>query len=176
MEAKGNKILIAYFSREGNNYVNGRIVNLPVGNTEIAAKMAERLTNGDLFKIDPAKKYSVDYNTCTQEAQQELRANARPELIAYPDSIDSYDTIILGYPNYWGTCPMPVMTLLEKFNFSSKTILPFCTHEGSGMGRSESDIKKTCPGAKVENGLAIHGADVQGAENEIKRWLKSRGI
>jgi flavodoxin len=170
------KCLIAYFSREGNNYVNGGIVNLPVGNTEVAAKMAERFTGGDLFKIDPVKKYSADYNTCTEEAQKELREDARPELTAYPGSIDLYDTIILGYPIYWGTCPMPVMTFLDKIDFSGKTILPFCTHEGSGMGRSEGDIKRACPGAKVEKGLAIHGASVNGAENEIEHWLKSHGI
>lgn len=169
------KYLIAYFSREGNNYVNGRIVNLSVGNTEVAAKMAEDLTEGDLFKIDPVKKYSADYNTCTQEAQQDLRANARPELTAYPESIEQYEAIVLGYPNYWGTCPMPVMTFLEKFDFSGKTILPFCTHEGSGMGRSESDIRKACPGANVEKGLAIHGTDANNAETEkvIERWLKN---
>lgn len=170
------KCLIAYFSREGNNYVNGRIADLPVGNTEVAAKMAERLTGGDLFKIDPVKKYSADYDTCTQEAKRELRANARPELTSVPEGIDSYDTVILGYPNYWGTCPMPVMAFLEKFDFPGKTIFPFCTHEGSGMGRSEGDIKRACPGAKVEKGLAVHGADVKGAESEIERWLKSYGV
>jgi flavodoxin len=172
MDAKKNKCLIAYFSREGNNYVGGSIVNLPVGNTEVAAEMIERLTGGDLFKIDPVKKYSADYNTCTEEVQQELRENARPELTAYPASINSYDTIILGYPNYWGTMPMPVWTFLEKYDFSGKTILPFCTHEGSGMGRSESDIKKLCPGANVKKGQAIRGGSVKNAGKDIERWLK----
>lgn len=174
MNINQNKVLIAYFSREGNNYVGGSIVNLPVGNTETAAEMVVQFTSGDLLKIDPVKKYSKDYNTCTEEAQQELRANARPELKEYPDSIDQYDTIILGYPNYWGTMPMPVWTFLEKYDFSSKTILPFCTHEGSGMGRSESDIKKLCPGANVEKGLAIRGGSVKSAEKDIERWLKSK--
>jgi len=168
--------LIAYFSREGNNYVNSRIVDLPVGNTEVAAKIVQRLTGGDLFKINPVKKYSTDYNTCTKEAQKELRENARPELTAYPDSIELYDTVFLGYPNYWGTCPMPVMTFLEKLDFSGKTILPFCTHEGSGMGRSESDIRRACPRAQVEDGLAIRGASVKDAGKEIERWLKNHGI
>lgn len=167
------KCLIAYFSREGNNYVRGRIVNLPVGNTEIVAKIISNLTGGELFKINPAKKYSTDYTTCTEEAKKELLVKARPELSAYPDNIDLYDTIILGYPNYWGTCPMPVMTFLDKFDFDGKTIFPFCTHEGSGMGRSEIDIKEACPLAKVKKGLAIRGAYVEDAENEIKRWLKS---
>lgn len=168
------KILIAYFSRKGVNYVGGEIVDLPVGNTEVAAKMVERLTGGELFKIDPVRKYSSDYTTCTKEAQEELRANARPELASYPDSIDAYDTVILCYPNWWSTMPMPVWTFLERYDFSDKTILPLCTHEGSGMGRSESDIKKLCPGAKVERGLAIRGGSINIAESDIAAWLNKR--
>ena len=165
------KILIAYFSRNGKNYVGGNIMDLPVGNTEVAAKIIEKLTDGEIFKIDPIRKYAPDYNTCTDEAKDELRRNARPELKSYLDSLDSYDTIILGYPNWWGTMPMPVWTLLEKYDFSGKTILPLCTHEGSGMGRSESDIKKLCPAARVEKGLAIRGSRVKNAENDIAAWL-----
>jgi flavodoxin len=170
------KILIAYFSRTGNNYVGGDIVNLPVGNTEIAAKMIEKLIGGDLFKIDPVKKYSTDYRTCTNEAQDELRANARPDLTQYPDSIDDYDIIILGYPNWWGSMPMPVLTFLERFDFSSKTILPFCTHEGSGMGHSESDIQKACPQAKILKGLPILGSKVKNSEKEIESWLSEHDL
>ena len=168
----GSKILIAYFSRKGKNYCGGKIVDLPVGNTEVAAKMIEKLTDGELFKIDPIKKYSLDYNICTDEAKDEQRGNARPELTSYPDNLNGYDTIILGYPNWWGTMPMSVWTFLEKFDFSGKTILPLCTHEGSGMGNSESDIKKLCPGAKVEKGLALSGSGVKKAENELVAWLK----
>lgn len=171
-----NKVLIAYFSRAGNNYVGGSIVNLSVGNTETAAKMIEKLTGGIMFRIDPVNKYSSDYPACTQEAQKELRAKARPELTKYPDSIDEYDTIILGFPNYWGTMPMPVCTFLEKFNFSGKKILPLCTHEGSGMGRSESDIKMLCPGADVRKGIALRGGSVKNAEEDIKRWLNDQAV
>ena len=167
-----SKILIAYFSRAGNNYAGERIVNLPIGNTEIAAKIIEQLTSGDIFKLNPVKKYSEDYHTCTQQAQDEKRTNARPELTAYPENIDSYDTIILCYPNWWGTMPMPVWTFLEKFNFSDKLILPLCTHEGSGMGRGEDDIKDLCPGVKLEEGLAIRGGTVNTAEKDIQNWLR----
>lgn len=171
-----NKILIAYFSRPGNNYVNGRIVNLPIGNTEIAAKELQSLTGGSLFKIDPVKKYSEDYYTCTEEAQKELRANARPELSEYLDSIDGYDTILLGFPNWWGTMPMPVWTFLERCGFSGKTILPLCTNEGSGMGNSEADIKKLCPGADVKRGLAIRGGSIGHADREIEGWIGKAGL
>lgn len=167
----GNKILIAYFSRSGNNYVNGSIVNLPIGNTEIAARRLHDLTGGSLFKIDPIKKYSEDYHTCTEEAQKDLRANIRPELSNYLDSIDGYDTILLCYPNWWGTMPMPVWTFLERYDFSGKTILPLCTNEGSGMGKSEADIKKLCPGADVKHGLAIRGSGVNHADRELESWI-----
>ena len=162
--------LIAYFSRAGQNYVNGTIKHLETGNTEVAAKLLSGITGADLFQIVPVQAYSDDYNECIAEAQADQRRNARPELEEYPDSLDGYDTIYLGYPNYWGTMPMCVFTFLEHFDFSGKTISPFCTHEGSGMGRSEADIKRLCPGAKVEKGLGIHGADTAKSEDALKRW------
>ena len=169
-------ILIAYFSRSGNNYVNGSIINLPVGNTEVAAKKIQEITGGELFKINQVNKYSEDYNTCTEEAKRELRANVRPELAEKLDSLDGYNTVILGYPNWWGTMPMPVWTFLENNNFSGKTILPLCTHEGSGMGSSERDIKKLCPDAKLQKGLAIRGGSVKSAGKDIEAWLKKNGL
>lgn len=169
-------ILIAYFSRPGNNYVNGSIANLSVGNTEIATKKIKEMTGGDLFKINQVNKYSEDYNACTKEAQHELRVNARPDLAEKLDSIDDFETIILGYPNWWGTMPMPVWTFLESYDFSGKTILPLCTHEGSGMGNSERDIKKLCPGTKVQKGLAIRGGSVKNADKDIETWLKKNGL
>lgn len=168
-----NKILIAYFSREGNNYVSGNIVDLPIGNTEIAAKFCAEITGGELIKIDPEKKYSDDYGTCTEEAQSELHAGARPALTSYKGSLDGYDTVILGYPNWWGTMPMPVWTFLERYDFTGKAIFPFCTHEGSGMGRSEADIQKLCPGSSVKKGLAIRGSSVKNVKKEIASWLEA---
>ena len=149
-------VLIAYFSRAGNNYVNGQIVNLLVGNTEYAAKMIQGMTGGELFVINPIHTYSEDYTTCTEEAKQELQADARPKLMDSLKSIDEFETIVLCYPNWWGTMPMPVWTFLEGHDFSGKTILPICTHEGGGMGASERDIKKLCAHATIGKGLAIH--------------------
>lgn len=166
------KILITYFSRKGANYVNGSIINLLVGNTETAAKMIQESAGGDLFEIKTVKTYPNDYTETTKVAQIEQRQNARPELAAHVENMDEYDTIILGYPNWWGTMPMAVFTFLEEYDFTGKTILPFCTHEGSGMGHSESDIKKLCPGAKVEKGLPIRGSSVKGAEKEISKWVE----
>jgi flavodoxin len=169
-------ILIAYFSRAGKNYVNGSIQDLTVGNTEVAAKRIQELAGSELFIINQVNQYAKDYDTCTEEAKRELRANARPELTEKPDSIDEFDTIILGYPNWWGTMPMPVWTFLESYDFSSKTILPICTHEGSGMGVSERDIKRLCPNANLQQGLAIRGGSVNRAESEIEEWLRKNNL
>jgi len=161
--------LIAYFSRADQNYFGGRLKNISVGNTEQAARILEKITGADMFKIEPVQPYSKDYNIYISQAQEDQLRNARPELTHYPESIDQYDVIYLGYPNYWGTMPMQVFTFLEHFDFNGKTICPFCTHEGSGMGRSEADIKKLCPGADVRKGLAIQGSLAAQAENELKK-------
>lgn len=166
------KTLIAYYSRKGQNYVAGSIVNLPVGNTEVVAKKIQAITGGDLFEIDTVKNYPEDYTETTHVAAAEKRANARPELTAAVENMAGYDTIYLGYPNWWNTFPMAVFTFLESYDFAGKTIIPFCTHEGSGIGNSERDIKKLCPDAKVLAGLAIRGSNVSRADNEIKNWIK----
>lgn len=163
--------LIAYFSRKYENYVNGMICDLETGNTEVAARIIQKLTGADLFRIEPVQEYARDYNTCIAQAQADQRRNARPELKQYPKNLDSWDRIYLGYPNYWSTMPMAVFTFLEHYDFSGKTILPFCTHEGSGMGGSENDIRKLCPGARVEKGLAIRGGNVSSSEPAVRRWL-----
>ena len=166
-----SKKLIAFYSRAGENYVNGMLKTLDVGNTEVAAGMIKELTGADMFKIEQIQDYPKGYNECITQAQADQKRDARPELKAYPDSIDEYDTIYLGYPNYWSTMPMAVFTFLEHFDFSGKTIKPFCTHEGSGMGSSESDIKRLCPKAKVEKGLAIHGGSVNRSRKDIEKWI-----
>ncbi|MBD5535419.1 MAG: flavodoxin [Lachnospiraceae bacterium] len=165
------KNLIAFYSRADENYVNGMIKQLDIGNTEVAAGIIEKFIDADVFKIEQLQDYAKDYNTCIAQAQEDQRREARPELKAYPDSIAGYETIYLGFPNYWSTMPMAVFTFLEHFDFSGKTIKPFCTHEGSGMGSSERDIRRLCPNAKVEKGLAIRGGSVKQADKEIERWL-----
>lgn len=165
------KKLIAFYSRADENYVNGLIKTLKVGNTEFAAGIIKELTGADLFKIEQAKPYSKNYNECIAQAQADQRQNARPDLKNYPQTLDEYDIIYLGYPNYWSTMPMAVFTFLEHFDFDGKIIKPFCTHEGSGMGSSINDIKKLCPGAKVEKGLAIHGGSVERSRENIEKWI-----
>lgn len=163
------KSIVIYFSRAGYNYVNGEIKYLKIGNTERIANIIAKLTNSEMFKIEPKVEYSKDYSECIEEAKKEQRANARPELKELPNNLQEYDVMYLGYPNYWGTMPMPMFTFLENIDIHDKIIKPFCSNEGSGLGRSEEDIKKLCPKCKVEKGLAIHGANI--TEEKLKEWI-----
>ncbi len=170
------KTLIAFFSRADENYFAGSMRYVEVGNTEIAVGMIREFIDADVFKIEMKTAYSKDYMTCIEEAKQDLRKKARPELVSLPESIDGYDTVILAYPNYWGTMPMAVYTFLDAFDFSGKTILPLCTNEGSGMGSSEREIQKTCPGAMLKKGLPITGSSVGSSKPQIEKWLNQNGL
>lgn len=166
-----SKNLIAFYSRADENYVSGMLKYLTVGNTEVVADMIKELIDADIFKIEQIQSYAKDYNQCIAQAQEDQKHDARPKLKSYPYNIDDYEIIYLGFPNYWNTMPMAVFTFLEHFDFSGKTIKPFCTHEGSGMGNSEKDIKRLCPKAKVEKGIAIYGSSVNRAKKDIEKWI-----
>ncbi len=171
MNLTNKKCLIAYFSRKGQNYVSGRVVYLNIGNTEAVAKMIQEKTGGDLFHIETVTAYPKDYTETTEVAKNELRTKARPKLTGRVENMQAYDVIFLGYPNWWGTPPMAVFTFLESYDLSGKTIVPFCTHEGSGMGHSEKDIAKSCPKATLLEGLAIHGTNAVSAGPEVSIWI-----
>ena len=168
-----SKILIAYYSRKGQNYVSGSIKNLVKGNTEIVAEYIKKAVGGELFEIDTVKDYPIDYTECTEVAKVEIQQKARPELKNYLENIDNYDKIFLGYPIWWSIPPMAVSTFLEKYDFSGKKIMPFATHEGSGLGGSISYLKKICPKAEIMSGLAIYGSKSKNSESEIANWAKN---
>ncbi len=176
MRPQPAKNLAAYFSREGANYVNGRIVNLLIGNTQTVAEMIRAILTCDTFRIRTVNDYPMDYEQATRVAQEELRKGARPELLMRVQDMPGYETVLLGYPNWWGTMPMAVYTFLEQHDLGGKTILPFCTHEGSGLGRSVQEIVKLCPKADVREGLAIRGGSIGSAKPEIEKWLKKNGL
>ena len=134
------KTLIVFFSRADENYFGGAMRYVKVGNTEIVFNIINDMIPADSFKIEMKNPYSPVYMTCIDEAKKDLRENARPELVSMPESIDEYDTVILAYPNYWGTVPMAVATFLERYDFTGKTILPFCTNEGSGITAAASKV------------------------------------
>lgn len=166
------KNLIIYYSRKGENYVNGRIVDLKKGNTEICAEFIQKAVGGDLFEVETVEDYAKDYHKCTEEAQVELRENARPELKKYLDNIDSYENVFVCGPCWWGTYPVAVFTQLEKLDFTGKKVMALMTHEGSGLGNSERDLKKICKGAGFGTGIAVHGADAAKSEDAVARWAK----
>ena len=169
-------VLVAFFSRADENYFGGAMRYIEVGNTEIVCGKITELIDADTFKIEMKHPYSAQYMTCIEEAKKDLKENARPELVSMMDSIDKYDTIILAYPNYWGTIPMAVATFLEAYDFTGKTILPLCTNEGSGMGSSESDIRKYAKGASLKKGLSITGSQATNSKITVEKWLKDSEI
>ena len=170
------KTLIAWFSRADENYFGGAMRYVKVGNTQIVCGLMKELIEADSFKIEMKDPYSPVYMTCIDQAKKDMRAGARPELVSMPESIDEYDTIVLAYPNYWGTMPMAVFTFLEAFDFSGKTILPLCTNEGSGLGSSERDIKKYAKGAVLKKGLSITGSQAANSKGSVQRWLSANGL
>lgn len=182
-----NKILVAYFSRVGNTNFDANVDVISsaslskengdlVGNMQVMADMIVKRTGGDKFLIKTVDTYPTDYRDTTNKAQDEKLKNERPALSSHVENINDYDIIFLGYPNWWGTIPMPLYTFLEENNFSGKTIIPFCSHEGSGLGSGVSDIKKLCPDAVLLNGLAVRGFDVKGSQNKINDWINGLGV
>jgi flavodoxin len=173
--AKGH-ILVAYFSQAGEQYDVGVVEK---GNTQIVAEMIADETDADLFHIERKAAYPSKLSELLDEAQDEQKNSARPELAAAVDSWDDYDTIFLGYPIWWGDMPMPVYTFLESYDFTGKTVIPFDTNGGSGLADTVSAITKACPGAAVKDGLAVSGKEAQTqqdtARSEVHDWLKGLG-
>ena len=167
-----NKTLVVYYSRTGENYAVG---NIAEGNTAIVAKMIAAKTGADIFEIKTVKAYAADYAKCTEEAKKEFRENARPEIVGDVADFAQYGTIYVGYPIWWGVPPMCVFTFFEKHDWACKTVRPFCTHEGSGLGGSVRAIRKALPAATVLAGLAIQGQTAQNdrkaAEAAVDAWL-----
>lgn len=171
------KILVAFFSHTGENYGVG---NISEGNTHIIAKMIGEVTGGTLFEIVPEKDYPHDsYDEVVEIAKQEKAQKARPA-IKGDVRVEDYDVVFIGYPNWWGDMPMPVYTFLEKHDWNGKTVVPFCTHEGSGLSSTEKYVAGACKGATVAEGLAVRGATAQNnrgqAREAVKAWLEKTGI
>lgn len=169
------KVLIAYFSRAGENYWGGKMKRLDKGNTQLLAEKIQAVTGGDLFRIEPAEPYPDDYRACVERSRRERTEDARPAVKAVVENWDDYDVIYVGYPNWCGTMPMPVFTFLESAPWQGKTVVPFCTHGGSGLGTSEADIRRICADARIEKGFAVLGTEVEGLNDAALRALLSEG-
>lgn len=163
--------LVIYFSRSGENYFGGELKTIEKGNTEVVAEYIKEETGADLFKVEPVNEYPADYMKCIDVAKKEQQDGARPEIKETLEDISEYDTIYIGFPNWWGTLPMPMWTQLEQLDFSGKAVKPFVTHEGSGFGSSQRDLKKLCEGAEIKKGLSISGGNVYDAQDSVNHWV-----
>lgn len=182
-----SNILIAYFTMPedvdtaGVDAVAGASIVVDngqvMGNVEYMAGVIQQTVGGDLFQIETVQQYPLDHDPLVDQAAQEQDQNARPELATHIENLDQYDTILLGYPNWWGDMPQALYTFLEEYDFSGKTIIPFCPHGGSGFSQTESTIAQLQPGATVsENGLAISRNSVAGSRDQVAAWAESLGL
>lgn len=155
-------ILIAYFSHSGN--------------TETVARQIQDCVGGDLFRIVTVEPYPVDYNAVVEVARKEQKSGHRPKLAESVARMASYEVVFVGYPNWWSTMPMAVFSFLEEYDLSGKRIAPFCTHEGSGLGRSLRDLREVCPRSEALSGLAVRGGRVSAAMKDVRAWLGRIGM
>ena len=160
--APAGRPLIVFFSR--------------TGHTRTLAAMIRKRVGGDMVELKTAKPYPQDYEAAVKQAKKEQQAGARPALATELPPLEGYGTVFLGYPNWWGTMPMALFTLLEKYDFSGKTVVPFCTHGGSRLGRSVDDIRKLCPKARMLQGFAAFGDSVEQAGKGVDAWLRGIGM
>ena len=156
------KVLVVYFSQSGN--------------TEAVANFIHGAVGGDIVKLETETPYPSDYDELVDYAQEEQRENARPVLSTKIDNIDEYDTIFLGYPNWWGDMPMPIYTFLDEYDLSGKTIAPFITHGGSGLSGTPENIKEEEPNATVTEGLAVNGSNSRNSQSTVNNWLAEIGF
>lgn len=156
------RILIPYFSK--------------TGNTQAVARQIQAIVGGDLLHVTTKKPYPENYQETTRIARAELDNNERPELAVAVENIGMYDIVFFGYPIWWGTIPMALFTFLEQHDLSGKTVIPFCTHGGSALGRSVGDIEKLCPNSTIGEALAIRGTGANQAQQEVANWLRRSGV
>ena len=171
-------ILVIYFSRVGEQYNVGVIDK---GNTAIVAEMIAAETGADLFEVLPADDhYPMTYNALTDVAKKEQNDKARPQYQGELPDLSAYDTIFVGAPVWWGDWPMIMYTVFENNDFSGKTLIPFSTHEGSGLSGFDKKLQNACPDAEVLKGLAVRGNDAQNSQDKVRAsaqgWLKELGF
>lgn len=172
--ASGSNILVAYFSLAGEQYEVGVIEK---GNTEIVAEMIADATVADTFKIESTEEYPTTYDGLLDISRKE--EDDPPEIADTVDNMDDYDTIFLGYPIWWGDTPTIIKVFLQSYDFSGKTIIPFCTHGGSGLAGTDRTIGELCPNSTIGEGLAIRGSTAQNdrdsAKESVTKWLSDNG-
>ena len=161
-DLEAGNVLIVYFSQ--------------TGNTETVANIIHDNVGGDIVKLETTEAYPSNYDELVDYAQQEQQEDARPELSTVIENIEQYDTIFLGYPNWWGDMPMAIYTFLDTYDLSGKTIAPFITHGGSGLSGTPENIQEEELNATVTEGLAIDGDEASDSSEDVVEWLTSLGF
>lgn len=166
------KILIAYFSRTGENSVNGEMEYISKGFTEILAEKIAKETGGELYKLMPVEPYPANYEECVRRSRREDETNENVPFLNPKENLDEYDVIYLGFPCWWRTYPRVVATFIRSYSFVGKVIYPFATNEEGALGLSELELKGQAKGAVVKNGFACKGSEVNNIDEKLKAWLK----
>ncbi|MER5180987.1 flavodoxin [Streptomyces sp. NPDC002896] len=172
----GKRVLLAYFSRPGENYYYGGRTDLKIGNTEVLARMISERVECDVHRIEAVDPYSDDYDETVARNVREQDADARPAIVNPPSSIDRYDVVLLGSPIWNVRAPMIMSTFTERYDFRGKTVHPVTTYAMSGLGTTERDYAASCPGATIGEGLAVRGEEVRKADTEVQSWLQRIGV
>ena len=170
---KDGKALVVFFSHAGDNYAVG---NIKVGNTKIVADYISEITGADQFEIVTHKYDGMAYKPLCDLAKEEQKSGELPPFEGAVENIDQYDTVFIGGPVWWGTYPQVMFTFFKKYDLNGKTIIPFTTHEGSGLGRCVEDVKAAYPNATVNEGFSMYGHDVRTGKSEVAKWLKTLGF
>ncbi|PTT65920.1 flavodoxin [Arthrobacter sp. HMWF013] len=175
-ERENGRILLAYFSRAGENYYYGGRTNLEIGNTEVLAGMISALITCDVHRIEAADPYPEDYEETVTRNVREKSADARPAMVAPLPDIGQYSTVLLASGIWSSRAPMIMSTFAERYDFAGKTIHPVTTHAMSGLGTTERDYAASCPGAVIGQGLAVQGEEVRDAGADVESWLRGTGL
>lgn len=171
-EMKKVKVLIAFFSHAGENYSVGHV---DVGNTKIVADYIKERTGADVFEIVAEKSYDMPYAELTKLAQQETESGELPAFKGAVSDLSQYDTVFVGGPIWWGTYPRVMFTFFNQYDLNGKTIIPFVTHEGSGLASTVTDLRRIYPRANVTGAFSIYGHEVRTDKDKVERWLKGLG-
>ncbi len=172
------KALVAFFSHEGQNTVNFNVTQIEKGHTRVVAEKIADLTGSDILRILPKEEYPVDYEACSARAKAEHEGSLRPEIVIPLETLDAYDTIFLGFPIWYRTYPRVIATFIEKFDFTGKRILPFCTNEEGGFGMADLELSSAikAKGGQTELGLSVRGKNAENCDEQVSRWLRMTGV
>jgi len=168
------RCLVIYFSRAGENFMDGRIVNLEQGNAQALASFVQEATGADMFRVETVEEYPLDYTACTEVAKKELQKKVRPLLKQYLERLDDYSHVFVVGPCWWGTFPAPMFSQLERLDWKGKKVCILMSHEGSGLGNCVWDLKRICKGARFGKSLAIAGPQTAASRNQVQEWAKKQ--